>query len=81
MTEAILEDIVKAFKSEHNGKDTAQTIRKRFPQAIPILEQYLDYPEIAIEMWLRGQPVICPILDDPEFPVFFQEFKQTLARG
>lgn len=81
MTEAILDAIVKAFRAERNGKATAQSIRKRFPQAIPILEQYLDYPEIAIELWLRGQPVISPILDDPAFPVFFQEFKRTLARG
>lgn len=81
MTEAILEAIVKAFKAEHTGKATAQSIREHFPQAIPILEQYLDYPEIAIEMWLRGQPAIYPILDDPEFPGFFLEFKQALSRG
>jgi hypothetical protein len=29
-------------------------------------------------MWLRQQPVMAPILDNPEFPDFFMDFKHSL---
>jgi hypothetical protein len=78
VVDTILHAVVNAFEAERSGKATARFIRKRFPQAVPVLTQYLDYPEFAVELWLRGQPVIEPILDHPEFPSFFLEFKREL---
>jgi hypothetical protein len=54
VVDTILHAVVNAFEAERSGKATARFIRKRFPQAVPVLTQYLDYPEFAVELWLRG---------------------------
>jgi hypothetical protein len=75
---AILQAIVRGYAGDHSGDAVADSLRMLFPQETVEFTQYLKLPDIAVLAWLRGQPIIAPILNREDFPEFFAEFKREL---
>lgn len=70
---AILQAIVNSFRYGYTGDDAAFALKVQFDPVIPQLQQMLAVPQDQILTWLRTQPIIAPILNEPEFPQFFTE--------
>lgn len=78
MLDLILESIVNGFRNDMMPDDIAFSLKVLYPQAIPRLREMLGYSDDQILGWLKTQPVIAPILNEAEFPKFFEEFKSAV---
>jgi hypothetical protein len=67
------------FTGGYDGSMVAASLRVAHPNEAQMLLQYMGLPDDAILGWLRSQPVIAPIMTDPRFAEFFQDFKAELT--
>ena len=74
LLDAIIQIIADGYSSGSGGA-AANTIRERYPAAIPVVQRYLAMDDFLVLMWLRQQPALAEIAEDKEFPRYYAEFK------
>jgi hypothetical protein len=74
----VLGVVVNGFHGTHDGAVTATSLRIAHPNECASLAGYMKMPDEAIIAWLKTQPVIAPIMTDPRFPQFYEDFKAEL---
>lgn len=72
--DAIVQIIADGY-SAGSGGAAANTIRERYPAAIPVMQRYLAMDDFLVLMWLRQQPALAEIAVDKGFPRYYAEFK------
>jgi hypothetical protein len=76
--EGLLQAVVNGYKGNNDGTAVAISIKVLYPGAVPLMRQYMGYPDAMIIAFLRQQPIIAPIVDNEDFPEFLGEFKSAL---
>jgi hypothetical protein len=61
--------------SAGSGGAVANTIRERYPAAIPVLQRYLAMDDFLVLMWLRQQPALAELAADKGFPRYYAQLK------
>jgi hypothetical protein len=61
-----------------DGAAVAAALATLYPDTIPTLRQYMGLPAVMVNGWLRSQPIIAPLMEDPHFPEFFVRFKAAI---
>jgi hypothetical protein len=74
LLDAIVQIIADGY-SAGSGGAAANTIRERYPAAIPVMQRYLAMDDFLVLMWLRQQPALAEIAADKGFPRYYAEFK------
>jgi hypothetical protein len=74
LLDAIIQIIADGY-SAGSGGAAANTIRERYPAAIPVMQRYLAMDDFLVLMWLRQQPALAEIAVDKGFPRYYAEFK------
>lgn len=72
---AILLAIAEGYSSGQTGSVVSRSIRVRYPAAVPMMQNYLAMDDFLVLMWLRQQPAMAEIADDPGFVAFYAELK------
>jgi len=57
------------------GGAVANTIRERYPAAVPVVQRYLAMDDFLVLMWLRQQPALAELVADKGFPRYYAELK------
>jgi hypothetical protein len=70
--------VVNGFNGGHSGAVVATSMRVTHPRETESFVQYLKLPDEAIIGWLQSQAVIAPIMSDPRFAEFYEDFKTEL---
>jgi len=76
--EAILATIAEGYSDRQTGGEVAQTIRARYPAAIPDMQKYLAMDDFLVLLWLRQQPALAKIAGEEGFARFYAELKSSL---
>jgi hypothetical protein len=74
LLDAIVQIIADGY-SAGSGGAAANTIRERYPAAIPVVQRYLAMDDFLVLMWLRQQPALAQLVADKGFPRYYAEFK------
>jgi hypothetical protein len=74
LLDAIVQIIADGY-SAGSGGAAANTIRERYPAAIPVIQRYLAMDDFLVLLWLRQQPAMAEIAADKGFPRYYAEFK------
>ena len=74
LLDAIVRIIADGY-SAGSGGAAADTIRERYPAAIPVVQRYLAMDDFLVLMWLRQQPALAKLAADKGFPRYYAEFK------
>jgi hypothetical protein len=78
--EGILMAVVNGYRSNYSGDAVAESVKTLYPQVVPMMRQYMGYPESMLIGFLRSQPVMAPIANNPDFPEFVHDFKKEIMR-
>jgi hypothetical protein len=74
LLDAIVQIIADGY-SAGSGGAAANTIRERYPAAIPVVQRYLAMDDFLVLMWLRQQPALTVFAAEEEFPRYYAELK------
>ena len=74
LLDAIVQTIADGY-SAGSGGAAANTIRERYPTAIPVMQRYLAMDDFLVLMWLRQQPALAELAADKGFPRYYAELK------
>jgi hypothetical protein len=74
LLDAIVQIIADGY-SAGSGGAAANTIRERYPAAIPVVQRYLAMDDFLVFMWLSQQPALAEIAADKGFPRYYAELK------
>ena len=74
LLDAIIQIIADGY-SAGSGGAAANTIRERYPAAIPVMQRYLAMDDFLVLMWLRQQPALAELAADKGFPRYYAELK------
>ena len=74
LLDAIIQIIADGYSAGPGGA-VANTIRERYPTAIPVVQRYLAMDDFLVLMWLRQQPALAELAADKEFPRYYAELK------
>jgi hypothetical protein len=74
LLEAVLQIFAEGYSAGRGGA-AANTIRERYPAAIPVIQRYLAMDDFLVLMWLRQQPALTEIAADKGFPRYYAELK------
>jgi hypothetical protein len=74
LLDAIVKIIAEGYSAGPGGV-AANTIRERYPAAIPVVQRYLAMEDFLVFMWLRQQPALAEIAVEEGFPRYYAEFK------
>jgi hypothetical protein len=78
LLEAITGAIAEGYSAGQPGRAVADNIRIRYPAAIPTMQTYLAMDDFLVLMWMRQQPALAEIANDPQFPQFYAELKTAI---
>ena len=74
LLDAIIQIIADGY-STGSGGAAANSIRERYPAAIPVMQRYLAMDDFLVLMWLRQQPALAELAADKGFPRYYAELK------
>jgi hypothetical protein len=74
LLDAIIQIIADGYSAGPGGA-AANTIRERYPTAIPLVQRYLAMDDFLVLMWLRQQPALAKLAEDEGFPRYYAELK------
>ena len=74
LLDVIIQIIADGYSTGPGGA-AANTIRQRYPGAIPVLQRYLAMDDFLVLMWLRQQPALAELAADKGFPRYYAELK------
>jgi hypothetical protein len=74
LLDAIIQIIADGY-SAGSGAAAANTIRERYPAAIPVIQRYLAMDDFLVLMWLRQQPALTELAAEEGFPRYYAELK------
>jgi hypothetical protein len=74
LLDAIVQIIADGYPAGSGGA-VANTIRERYPAAIPVVQRYLAMDDFLVLMWLRQQPALANLVADKGFPRYYAELK------
>jgi hypothetical protein len=74
LLDAIIQIIADGYSAGPGGA-AANTIRERYPTAIPLVQRYLAMDDFLVLMWLRQQPALTKFAAEEGFPRYYAELK------
>jgi hypothetical protein len=74
LLDAIIQIIADGYSAGPGGA-AANTIRERYPTAIPLVQRNLAMDDFLVLMWLRQQPALAEIAANKGFPRYYMELK------
>ncbi|PSH05156.1 MAG: hypothetical protein CXZ00_03085 [Acidobacteria bacterium] len=78
MIAGILQAIARGYNGGNTGDAVAISLQMIFPQEVAQFAQYLQLPDAMVMGWLRSQPAIAVIVNAPDFPEFYTDFKRQM---
>jgi hypothetical protein len=80
LLDAMVRAIADGYSAGRPGGTVVQSIRERYPTAIPVIQRYLAMDDFLVLMWLRQQSALAEIAADKEFPRFYAELKAEIQQ-
>jgi hypothetical protein len=74
LLDAVVQIIADGY-SAGSGGAAANTIRERYPAAIPVIQRYLAMDDFLVLMWLRQQPALAELAAEKGFARYYMELK------
>jgi hypothetical protein len=75
LLESVIRAVANGYSAGLPGGAVAESIRERYPAAIPVMQRYLSMDDFLVLMWMRQQPALAELAADKEFPRFYAELK------
>jgi hypothetical protein len=78
LLEAIVRSVADGYSARLPGGTVADSIRERYPAAIPVMQRYLSMDDFLVLMWMRQQPALAELATKKEFLGFYAELKAAI---
>jgi uncharacterized protein YoaH (UPF0181 family) len=76
--DTILAVMAEGYSRGQSGGEVAQTIRTRYPDALPDMQKYLAMDDFLVLLWLRQQPALAAVAGEEGFARFYAELKMGI---
>jgi hypothetical protein len=75
LLESVIRAVAEGYSAGLPGGAVADSIRERYPAAIPVMQRYLSMDDFLVLMWMRQQPALAELAAGKDFPRFYAELK------